>query len=67
MSEIDWARLGLELRFVTETPIARYALCSRPRVTAHDPFHRAYQPSIAGVELPAALIPLRTRGGGPVV
>lgn len=28
MSEIDWARLGLEFRFVTETPVARYGLCS---------------------------------------
>ena len=66
MSEIDWARRGLEFRFVTETPVARYALRSRPRVTAHDPFHRAYQPSMAGVELPATLIPLRNRAGGPV-
>lgn len=66
MSEIDWARRGLEFRFVTETPVARYALRSRPRVTAHDPFHRAYQPSMASVELPAALIPLRNRAGGSV-
>lgn len=67
MTPIDWARRGLELRFTAATPpIARYALRPRPRATAHDPFHRAFQPTMHAVALPAAVLPLRTRRGDPL-